>query len=89
MIGGMAALQHSTSLDPPQLPTLPPCPARHCWVHGGHRPEGMVPGLLAEWRREPGESSWSARVTYPAVVDGRWVMVEAWVPAAWLSARER
>ncbi|WP_188780099.1 hypothetical protein [Marmoricola endophyticus] len=64
----------------------PDCPARHCWVSDPADGSRRVrrPGLLLEWRRTP--SGWEGRVAYAAQLrEGRWALVEEWVPAASLT----
>ena len=55
-------------------------PLRHCWVTEEH---GRLPGLLLEWRRT--DSGWQGRVVRPVLEEGRWVVVEEWLPAQWLA----
>lgn len=62
---------------------LEECPARHCWVVDSL--DGVKrPALLVEWRRASAAGGWEGRVFYLAKLrtDGRWTVVEEWVPAA-------
>ena len=79
---------------PPAEPPAPPPEAtaaaatdspasRHCWVRDLPGFPGRWPGVLLEWRVEPGPR-WSGRVAYAVLDDGRTVLVEGWVPAGHL-----
>ena len=58
-------------------PRTPPTPVRHCWVVG---PEGALPGLLLGWEQRA--SGWWGRTVHPVrEQDGRWAVVEEWLPA--------
>lgn len=50
----------------------------HCWVLGPNAGDTWVPGLLVEWRHSRGQL-WQGRARFGQLVDGRWVLVEAWV----------
>ncbi len=52
-------------------------PVRHCWVVG---PQGTLPALLLGWEQRA--TGWWGRVVHPVrEQDGRWVVVEEWLPA--------
>jgi len=59
----------------------PPAGLKHCWVTDAH---GRLPALLLAWRRIDA-GAWEGRVArvVPAT-DGRWDLVEEWLPAALL-----
>jgi hypothetical protein len=68
------------------LPTTSGPPRRHCWVTGPPAQPGPWPGLVIQWRREPG--GWYARVVYLVYVDGNRsepTTVDGWVSAEQLS----
>ena len=62
-----------------------PVVTRHCWVSGLPGAPGRHPGLLAEWRHDPGSGRWLGRVVYAVDEHGRVVLVERWVPAEHLT----
>jgi hypothetical protein len=62
-----------------------PVVTRHCWVSGLPGAPGRHPGLLAEWRHDPGTGRWLGRVVYAVDESGRVVLVERWIPAEHLT----
>ncbi|GAB3059160.1 hypothetical protein GCM10027053_21340 [Intrasporangium mesophilum] len=57
---------------------------RHCWVEGPDDHPGPWPGVVVEWRRDPGTSDWTALVVY-VVTDGlRSTTVQTWLSARYL-----
>ena len=60
-------------------------PTRHCWVQGPKEHPGPWPGVVVQWRQEPGARGWSALVVY-VVLDGPDpATVQAWVSSAFLT----
>ncbi len=69
----------------PEGVPVDPCPARHCWVSRPVDGGPPRPGLLLEWRRQPGDG-WEGRVVYPVELRrGAWATVEEWLPAGGLA----
>ncbi|GAA1479093.1 hypothetical protein GCM10009623_35390 [Nocardioides aestuarii] len=65
----------SRPAQPPPEPA--PLPIRHCWVVG---PEGVLPALLLGWEQRA--AGWWGRTVHPVrEQDGRWAVVEEWLPA--------
>jgi hypothetical protein len=54
-------------------------------VHAPPGAPGTVPGLLVEWRQQPG--GWQGRVAYAVPGQHGPVLVEAWLPAHSLEQR--
>ncbi len=86
---GAAAPSGSPPADaapPPRAPSSDrDAPGRHCWVHAPPGAPGTVPGLLVEWRQQPG--GWQGRVAYAVPGQHGPVLVEAWLPAHSLEQR--
>ncbi len=84
---GVGAAVPSVSAPPDPGPPSPPRddPGRHCWVHAPPGAAGTVPGLLVEWRQQPG--GWQGRVAYAVPGPHGPVLVEAWLPAGSLQQR--
>jgi hypothetical protein len=62
---------------PAPAPPVPAVPIRHCWVVGV---DGTLPALLLGWEHRA--SGWWGRVVHPvSEPDGRWAVVEEWLPA--------
>lgn len=57
--------------------------ARHCWVVGLPHSSGRWPGLLLAWCHRP-DGTWAGHVSYAVLDRGALVLVQAWVPAAYL-----
>ncbi|MFN8189957.1 MAG: hypothetical protein U0R78_05845 [Nocardioidaceae bacterium] len=73
MTDRLAQGRHDAPVPPPAL--------KHCWVTDAH---GRLPGLLLGWRRAEG-GAWEGRVARAVPArDGRWDLVEEWLPAAML-----
>jgi hypothetical protein len=58
---------------------------RHCWVTDPPEWPGTWPGLLVEWRQQPG--GWHGRVAYTVAGPHGPVLVETWLPADRLQQR--
>ena len=55
---------------------------RHCWVTSFGNQKLHAAGLLLEWRHRTAAAAWEARVVFSIEQDpGRWVSIEAWLPA--------
>ena len=78
--GGLPA-----AADGPEAARERPVVTRHCWVAGLPGSPGRHPGLLAEWRHDPGSGRWLGRVVYLVDEQGRGVLVERWIPAEHLT----
>lgn len=68
-----------TPAPTPAVPPPPPPPVKHCWVTDRH---GRLPGLLLAWRQV--EGAWDGRVMRPVRDEEGWIIVEEWLPAAFL-----
>ena len=63
----------------PAHPVPSPPPVKHCWVTDRH---GRLPALLLAWRQV--EGAWDGRVMRPVLDEEGWIIVEEWLPAAFL-----
>lgn len=53
---------------------------KHCWITDHH---GRLPGLLLAWEQRGG--GWHGRVVRPVREGDDWIVVEEWLPAAYLA----
>lgn len=65
----------------PGATPAPPSGLKHCWVTDRY---GRLPGLLLGWRQTDA-GAWEGRVARVILADdGRWDLVEEWLPAGLL-----